>query len=182
MKQELLVTRLDIKAFAEAGGELARQDLLSKYERLMAETKGLGANSLVDWSARGERREIPGAVEQLWLHLTARTRLPLTCQRCLGPVETPMAFSRSYRFVADEAVAEVQDEEAEEDVLALSQEFNLQDLIEDEFLMELPVVPRHELCPTEVQMQVADPDFEAPVAEKVNPFAVLAGLKGKKSG
>lgn len=182
MKQEFVATRLDIKAFAEAGGELARQDLLSNYERLMAETKGLGANLPLDWSARGERRETPGAPEQLWLHLTARTNLPLTCQRCLGPVDVPMAFSRSYRFVADEAVAEAQDEAAEEDVLALSQDFNLQDLIEDEFLMELPVVPRHELCPTEVKLQVSDPDFEAQSADKVNPFAVLAGLRGKKSG
>jgi len=39
-------------------------------------------------------------------------------------------------------------------------------------------VPRHETCPVKVKLVAADEDFEMP-AEKPNPFAVLAQLKGK---
>ena len=108
--------------------------------------------------------------------------MPLTCQRCLGPVDIPVVVDRDFRFVSSEEQAEAEDEEAEEDVLALSREFNLQELIEDEMLMELPVVPRHEICPTEVKLAAQDVDFEAAQAEKPNPFAALAGLKGSKKG
>jgi uncharacterized protein len=177
MKQEFVAARLDVKAFAQAAGEVIGHDLLSKYERLMSETQGLGADVTVNWAARGELRSGLGGQEQVWLHLTADICLPLTCQRCLGPVAIPVAVDRYFRFVADEAAAEAQDEEAEEDVLALSHEFNLQDLIEDELLMALPLVPLHEVCPMAVKLAVADPDFDAPSAEKPNPFAVLAKLK-----
>ena len=103
------------------------------------------------------------------------------CQRCLGPVDIAVSVKQSFRFVGSEEAAEAQDEESEEDVLALSQEFNLADLIEDEVLMAMPVVPRHEECPVEVKLEVADAGFEAASAEKRNPFAVLAKLQGGKS-
>ncbi|MDP3700801.1 MAG: DUF177 domain-containing protein [Hylemonella sp.] len=182
MAQEFHSRRLDIQAFAQAGASLAGHDPLSKYERLLAETGGQGADHPVHWEAHGEFLAHPGAQGQVWLHLSARTSLPMTCQRCLGPADIPVVVERSFRFVASEKQAEVEDEEAEEDVLALVQDFNLQELVEDELLMELPVVPRHELCPTEVKLVVQDADFEAAQAEKPHPFAVLAGLKGGKSG
>ena len=79
--------------------------------------------------------------------------------------------------VKDEATAEVLDDEAEEDLLAISKDFNLRELIEDELLMELPLVPMHEVCPAVVPMASSDEDFEQAVTEKTNPFAVLAGLR-----
>jgi len=181
MSQEFAATRLDVKAFAKAGAVLSGQDLLSKYERLLQECGGQGAERPVQWLARGELRLDASGFAQIWLHLSAKANLPLTCQRCLGPADIALAVDRSFRFVTTEEQAEAEDEEAEEDVLALSRDFNLYELIEDELLMELPVVPRHEVCPTEVKLAVQDADFEAAQAEKPNPFAVLAGLKGGKS-
>ena len=105
--------------------------------------------------------------------------LPLTCQRCLGPVEMPVSIERSFRFVATEELAAAQDEESEEDVLVLSRDFHLLDLIEDELLMSLPVVPKHEVCPVAVKLQVADADFVDEPVEKANPFALLEQLKKK---
>jgi uncharacterized protein len=32
--------------------------------------------------------------------------------------------------------------------------------VEDELLMALPYIPRHESCPVQVKMEVADPGFE----------------------
>ncbi len=172
---------MDVTAFAQSASEIAGQHLLSKYERLMQETKGLGPDRTINWGARGELRTDPAGTDQVWLHVTVDASLPLVCQRCLGPVDIAVAVNRSFRFVGSEEAAEAQDEDAEEDVLALSPDFNLFDLIEDEVLMALPVVPRHETCPVEVKLAVADPAFEAALTEKRNPFAVLAKLQGGKS-
>lgn len=181
MKQESPPLHLDVKAFAQSASAIAGPDLLSKYERLMQETHGLGADRVINWAAHGELRTDEAGAEQVWLHLTINASLPLTCQRCLGLVDMLVAVNRSFRFVGSEEAAEAQDEEAEEDVLVLNRDFNLADLIEDEVLMALPVIPRHETCPQEVKLAVADPGFETASAEKRNPFAVLAKLRGGKS-
>jgi uncharacterized protein len=181
MKHESPPTHLDIKAFAHSESHLAGQNTLSKYERLMHETQGLGVDLMLNWSALGELRTDEAGVGQVWLHLTVDVSLPLTCQRCLGSVDIAVSVNQSFRFVDSEEAAEEQDEESEEDVLALSQDFNLSDLIEDEVLMALPVVPRHDECPVALKLEVEDPDFETASAEKRNPFAVLATLQGNKS-
>jgi uncharacterized protein len=178
MTKEFNAKRLDVKAFAEAGGELAGTDTLGAYERLMAETGGLGAERPLAWSVTGELRN-PGHVQpEVWLHLKAEAVLPLTCQRCLTPVDTPIEVERSFRFVADEDAAAAQDDESEEDLLALSRAFELPGLVEDEVLMEIPLVPAHETCPVALKLSAEDADFEA-AGERPNPFAVLGKLKGQ---
>jgi uncharacterized protein len=181
MKQDSPPIHLDVKAFAQAASKISGHDLLSKYERLAHETQGLGGDRLLNWAVQGELRIDESGAEQVWLHVTTDVSLPLICQRCMGPVDIEVAVNRSFRFVASEEAAEEQDEEAEEDVLALSLDFSLADLIEDEVLMALPVVPRHETCPVEVKLEVVDSGFEAASAEKRNPFAVLVKLQGGKS-
>lgn len=181
MSTEFNAGRLDVKAFAQAGAVLSGREVLSKYERLLEEAGGQGGDRLVHWEARGDTRADAGGFAQIWLHLSARVSLPLTCQRCLGPADIEVAAQRSFRFVASEEQAEAEDEEAEEDVLVLSRDFNLRQLVEDELLMALPLVPRHEVCPTEVKLSAEDADFEAASAAKPNPFAALAGLKGGKT-
>src|ERR1035437_8001838 len=161
MKQESIFAYLDVKTFAQAASTRSGRNLLSDFERLMHETEGLGADHPLDWSARGELRMDPTGSEQLWLHLRLETNVPLTCQRCLNPVNISVAENHSYRFVGSEAEAQAQDEEAEEDVLALSRDFNLAELIEDEVLLALPLIAFHEKCPVEVKLSVVDPGFDA---------------------
>jgi uncharacterized protein len=147
---------------------------------LMKEAQGQGVDRPINWAARGELRRDEAGAEQVWLHLTVDASLPLTCQRCLGPVDIAVCVNRSFRFVGSEEAAAAQDEEAEEDVLVLSRDFNLADLIEDEVLMALPVIPRHETCPVALKLAAVDPGFEAEATEKVNPFSVLAKLRSGK--
>lgn len=181
MKQETLAPRLDVKSFAQSASELSGQDLLSNYERLMHETAGLGGERPLNWSVQGELTTDETGAVQWWLHVLASVSLPLTCQRCLGPVDSLVAFERSFRFVETEEAAETQDEESEEDVLAINPEFRLSDLIEDEILMELPLVPRHAECPTDVKLVAEDAGFEQASSEKRHPFAVLSKLQGGSS-
>lgn len=186
--------RLDVASLAQVNGYLKGQDSLSKYERLRQESCRLEADLTtaegVIWQADAELVESAGdsakVKPQVWLHLTAQTQLPQTCQRCLGEVSTLLKVERSYRFVADEATAEAEDDECDEDLLAISREFNLSELIEDELLMALPQVPLHDVCPVTPKMSASDADFEGDAeavgAGKPNPFAVLASLKGKVGG
>lgn len=170
--------RLDVRRFAEEGAELQGDESLEHYGRLQAETQGdTGAGRRVRWSARGELLNPRHVHPQVWLHLAAEATLPLLCQRCLTPVDVPLAVDRSFRFVTDEATAAAEDDDAEEDLLALSRSFDLRELLEDELLMELPVVPRHDVCPVPVKMSATDPAFELAEATRENPFAVLGKLK-----
>lgn len=181
MTQAFHPHRLDLSAFARAGGTLSGSEALGGRRRLMIETRGEGADRPLQWEARGEWRQPAGAAPQVWLHLQARIVLPLVCQRCMGSVDWPVQVDRSFRFVEGEDAAAAEDEEAEEDVLALSPIFDLLELVEDEVVMELPLVPRHETCPVPVRMAAVDPDFEAAIAAKEpHPFAALAGLKTGK--
>ena len=173
--------RLDIKAFAEAAAELAGQERLGDHSRLMAETGGRGADILLTWSASAGVRNPAHVHPEIWLHLAANTVLSLICQRCLAPVEVKVAVERSYRFVRDEAIAMAEDDGSEEDLLALSRSFELIELVEDELLMDLPVAPRHEVCPVPVKLAVADEDFEAAAVPRENPFALLKRLKTRKA-
>ena len=65
-------------------------------------------------------------------------------------------------------------------MLALTPDLDLQALIEDELLMALPLVARHDTCPEAVPLFAQDAAFDDALQEKVNPFAALAALKGGK--
>ncbi len=177
MKHEYAARHLPIAAFAQAGADLVGEERLAHFVRLLDETCGLGAETLVSYAVHGSMRVDAAGVDEPWLHLEAEAVLPLTCQRCLGPVDVPVSFARDFRFVATEALAEVEDEESEEDVLVLSKSFDLLELVEDELLMAMPAVPKHDTCPQAIKLQAVDPDFVDAPAEKPNPFAVLEQLK-----
>lgn len=177
MTKEFSPERLDVKAFAQAQAQIEGQQALSQFNRLAQEAQGPHAEVQVRWAAQGELRAETGAQPQVWLHLQGETDLPMTCQRCLTTAPIALDVQRSFRFVADEATAEALDDECEEDLLALSKEFNLLELLEDELLMALPLVPLHEVCPEAVPLASSDEDFERANSEKPNPFAALAGLR-----
>ena len=180
MKREFQPERLPVAEFAQAGGHLAGTQALSRFPRLAAEAVESIENREVRWEADGEERQESGGRAEAWMHLQAGTTLPLTCQRCLTPVQTPVAVDRWFRFAADEESAAALDEELEDDVLVASRDFGLLELIEDELLMELPITPRHEVCPREVPLSAQDADFDAAEKEQANPFAALAKLRSGK--
>ncbi|HSW04862.1 YceD family protein [Aquabacterium sp.] len=177
--------RLDVAAFAADAAELSGDwpgvDL-TRLAATQAPPQDI-APAAVAWRASGERRAVAGSEPELWLHLSANAAVWLTCQRCLQPFEQPLAVDTRVRFVRDEAQAEALDAELEEDVLALPRWLDLRTLIEDELLLALPLVPRHEHCPQPLPVRVDDlaDDDEAP-AERPNPFAVLQALKPPKAG
>ena len=181
MENQTAPTRLDIKALALSGQEISGRDVLSHFTRLMQDLRGQSPDVPLAWTARGEIRLGASGQQEPWLNLALQTSLPLVCQRCMGPVEVPVSAQREFRFVASEDEALAQDEACEEDLLVLSRDFNLQDLIEDELVMELPLIAMHEVCPTAVKLEAVDAEFDAPASAKPNPFAALSGMVANKS-
>lgn len=182
MKNEFAPQHLHIAAFAKSQGTLVGEEKFATFERLMEESQGLGGETFVTYSARGDVRPDAAGMDEPWVHLSAQATLSLVCQRCLAEVDVSVDFERDFRFVASEELAEVEDEESDEDVLVLSKSFNLLELIEDELLLATPLVPMHEECPKRVKLQVTDAGFEEQAEEKPNPFAVLQQLKKKDAG
>jgi uncharacterized protein len=123
-----------------------------------------------------------GGTAEIRLQLQARATVWQTCQRCLEPVAETLDIDRSLRFVAGEDEAARLDEDSEEDVLALTRTLDLVSLVEDELILALPLVPRHEACPNPLEMPRSDTEPGRTVAPghapaEEHPFAVLKALK-----
>lgn len=180
-------TRLDVARFAQDSGRLAWQLPLVELPRLQAELAEPPLTHTGDEGlavvASGELRPVLGASAQVWLRVQASAQLWLTCQRCLEPMAHQVSLNLAYRFVSDERAAEREDESSEEDVLVLSKSLNLVELVEDELLMALPLVPRHAECPSPPPVAFGEvegernPGMADGSPRRPNPFAALAGLK-----
>lgn len=173
--------RLDVAALAAEGGVLEGRWSGEQLPRLAASSTPPQdtAPGEVEWRAEGRRVPVAGGEPELWLQLTARVPVWLTCQRCLRPFELPIEIDRPLRFVRGEAQAEALDAELDEDVLALPRALDVRELIEDELLLALPLVPRHESCPAPLNFS-ADPVDDAVEPERANPFAALQALKDRR--
>jgi len=185
MKQRVFdPLRLDVAAFAAEAGELEGEWPLAELPRLAGDTVPApqeAPSEPVRWAAEGEARARRAAEPETWLHLEADAVVWLQCQRCLKPVREELQVQRSFRFVRSEAEAESEDADSEEDVLALTRSLDLRALVEDELILELPLVPRHEVCPEPLPVPPPDPLEAQEEAAKPNPFAQLAVLKRGKS-
>ncbi len=163
--------RLDVAAAAAVGAALEGRWPLSELVRLADGAAGQ-VDQPVGWSARFEQRGELGATPQTWLLLRAQARVARECQRCLQPVLLSLDVDRAFRFAPSEDEAAALDADSEDDVLVLSRHFDLRELVEDELLLALPIVPKHEQCPA--PLAAAAPDQDAAPA---HPFAALAAWK-----
>lgn len=173
--------KLPLAAFARSGEQLPGSIPVAGLPRLHAQSVDAAREEEAHFSATGSERFDTTGHPQVWLHVSGHCQLTLECQRCLHPARVGLAFERDFRFVANEALAAVEDEESEEDVLVFARQFDLLDLVEDELLLAMPLVPTHASCPVTPQFSVADEDFAAAPPRAPNPFAILADLKRKPS-
>lgn len=168
---------LDVAAFCRQGGTLEGDWPLAGLERL-ASSFAAASDGAVHWQATGELRPVTGGAPEPGLALRAGADVPLQCQRCLQPMTERLVVDRRFRFVAtEELAAEIDEETDDEDVLALPARLDLRALVEDELILALPIVPRHDVCPLPLVL----PPEAADEAPAPHPFAALAALKaGKK--
>lgn len=171
--------RLDVADFALAEGQLGGEWPLAELGRLQEDALPLATDSpaqAVIWSARGELRVSSGAEPEIWLHLQACTALRLSCQRCLQPMTVTIDIRPSLRFVRGEEQAQRLDVDSDDDVLDMSAPLDLRELTEDELILALPLVPRHDTCPQPLPLP-ADDRGVAEGAPEAHPFAALASWR-----
>lgn len=165
-------TTIDSARLARDGRTLAGELAVGKLPRLASLLAT--AEGRIDWSARGWRNVRPEGGHDDFLELSFSATLHPACVRCLEPVAVSVSDTRRYRLVDSEAEAERLDPEDDEfDVLVGGPRFDLEALIEDEAILALPPMPRHERCEPAMA-----PDDEPPAeGEREKPFAALRHLK-----
>lgn len=188
---------LDIFEFARSGREAAGAVRLSQLPRMLNEVPADAPDrdTVFTWQAAGftqpELQDDGTEGLQPYLRLAIHGTAWLTCQRCLAPSEQAFNADPIFRIVQTEGEADefpLEDDEVE--VIVGSRHFDLVDLIEEELLLALPLVPKHEVCPAvhESLASGADgadgvdsvddvPEQEIEAEERVNPFAALESLK-----
>lgn len=102
--------------------------------------------------------------------------LHLTCQRCLGRMEFPLATTFRLALVYSEAEAE-RLAEGYEPLLLETDRLTVRDVVEDELLLALPDFPQHAADATCVVPEYREDEIAPATEEKPNPFAALASLK-----
>lgn len=137
--------RIDVFQLARRSGELAGRLPIARMERLADALAGTDGE--VEWRVRGWQRILDGTEPEDFLELSFGAVLQPACMRCLEAVAVRVADTRRYRLVSSEEEAERLDVgEDEFDVLAGDRRFDLATLIEDELILALPAMPRHDAC------------------------------------
>lgn len=177
MKKSFDPAQLDVAQFAQQAGELQGEWRLTRLSRLAEAAVDPEVAPPVRWMVRGESLRRPGHPDELWLALHAEAEIGLVCQRCLQTMTRSLALDTRIRFVHGEETAAQLDEESEDDVLALTRSLDVRELIEDELLLALPIVPMHDTCPEgAITGQHRGRASAEPEPEAVHPFAALRRL------
>ncbi len=172
---------IDCFELARAGGELRGAYPLGQLQRLASMLAG--RDGALAWRLRGWREYAADGLARDFMVLSVVATVQMACVRCTGSVGVEIQVDRAYRLVRSEAEAERLDlADHEYDVLAGSRRFDLAGLIEDEVIMALPAMPRHECCElpgVEAAAAVEARDAAAICAAppgRTRPFAVLERL------
>ncbi len=109
------------------------------------------------------------------------TVLTLKCERCLGPMLWPLESEFTLVIIREGDPGEIPPEY--EQYIMESDRVRLDEMIEDEILLSLPIVPRHadEDCPAMSLLQSGTEQQDAGQqdTERNNPFEVLKDLKSE---
>ena len=90
----------------------------------------------------------------------------LECQRCLDSLDLPLHLVAELQFAASDEEIGAADDDAER-ILA-GREMSITALVEDEVLLALPMVPKHERCGAAMNVESG---------AQVSAFQALAALK-----
>ncbi len=168
-------TTIDAFAVARAGASLSGELSLSELGRFCQglPARAEQASNRVQWQVQGEYN----AAGQAFLSVQAQAVAVLECQRCMSLFEQPLRVSNRLELVRNDKALEGDDAPDAVERIVGSERFDLLALIEDELILVLPYVPRHDVCPPKEgqprQVQ-AEPVEEA---KRPSPFAVLGKLK-----
>jgi len=102
------------------------------------------------------------------LNVDATGTVVLVCQRCLEPVTVPVAVHSELELAASQEAVDLAQDDI--DRVVASRSMSVATLVEDEVILALPMVAKHEQCPARGK-DVKRGD------ERESPFAALAALR-----
>jgi DUF177 domain-containing protein len=110
-------------------------------------------------------------------HLTGT--LPLCCQRCMQQLLMPIDAIFKLAMIESESEIERLGEQYEPLLLENDSLVSVVELVEDELLLALPIVPKHDTVECNAGEEIVEQVVKVKPEPKKNPFAVLADLKRK---
>jgi uncharacterized protein len=140
MTKGLLPKKIDplklVEKNSKLEGELPLAEMLRLQDFLMDNSGQVQVNLNFDKVTQGFRA----------IYGTVSCDLPLRCERCLQPVVYHFNIAVKLSPVFEEAIAKDLSPDFEPLVLT-GQPVVLSDMIEEEILLNLPIVAKHEVCP-----------------------------------
>lgn len=186
MPEKPFPPHLKLQRLALAKAQISGLVPLSQFERLRAH--GTVVPEAVDAAEPLVLELSFGFDSEGWLVIKGAVTgcLPMVCQRCLDRFDQPIALEISLARVSDEKqLARLPSEY--EPLLHHEESILTVDLIEDDILLSLPLVPMHEpdLCSISyaeaesapAKQEAVKPPVEEVLPKRENPFQVLAVLK-----
>ena len=209
---------IDLLEFAKTGQ--TAQGKFSAYQdlpRVLAEMPSiyqqpLPENSvgIFEWQIQGLQQErMPSGLKdpgyarrytKYSLALQGHGHIGLICQRCLQPYVQALEFENLFEILRKEPKTQKEFDEDEADWLLTSEQFDLKTLIEEEILLALPIIPKHDQCislemeestdfsaknsqkspvGTQLLKEASSELIDAGTPQKISPFSVLSALKKK---
>ena len=171
--------QVDAIEFARREQEIVGEFNVSRLQRLLEGLPEQPDSSMVQYKLSG-LRSLDGRRR---LSLGVQTTIVLECQRCLGD----LALNINHQVVLElvRQASELDTDNQEEDdpdapeKIVGSPRFDVGELIEDELILEVPYVPKHEACVVETSVDEAGSTNEPEAAKRPSPFAVLGQLNMK---
>ena len=115
------------------------------------------------------------------MDVVAEAELPLVCQRSLERFLHPVSVRQRLGLLADESEESALPEGVEPALVGPDGALHMLELVEDELILAVPAFPvRPGSAEVEAVWSDADADDE-PEEPRINPFAALAALKGRKT-
>jgi uncharacterized protein len=163
---------IDPLLLADRNASVEGQLLLSSFDRIASMLSG--SEGTVDVKLYFGREGKLATVEG---HISAV--LQLKCQRCLEPVEWQVNSDIKLGIVSSLVQADKLPDGYEPLLLIDEDKIPLKNIVEDELLLSLPDIPKHEndCAIPDITKNKAEPLPRLATASTENPFSILADIK-----
>lgn len=173
MQNDPLPQEADLRKLAQRGAVFKANvsaASLPRFEAVVVDGKGSVA---VDLELGIDEQRIR------FLQGTITCETSVICQRCMEPMPLSIHADVHLGIVWDEIEAQQLPKAIDPLVLTEDELVNLNELVEEELLLNMPFVSYHEVdeCSAAQSFTTGTAEQEPVVAEKVSPFSVLESLK-----
>jgi len=169
---QLLPLKVDALKLCQQRGRVSGVLPLGRLQRLASQlysTEGEAKVDLVFAVDDQSRKTIGGSVQAV---------LPVICQRCLGRLDFAVATELALALVWNDDQAACLPRSLDP-IMMEAEDLDLEEIVEEELLLALPLVAVHEegFCQQPKHLADANGDSEVVIEKRENPFQVLAALK-----